>query len=112
VELGNDAKYAVKGVGTISFQLESGSSLEVKDVLYVPGLMKNLVSVSIMEDKDFVLSSRKGKHSSCRKDLSLTQLSSLGLEREICIGYRVSLFDPWFIAMTTHVSYETRGWGT
>jgi hypothetical protein len=28
VELGDDAKYAVKGEGTILFQLESGGSLE------------------------------------------------------------------------------------
>jgi len=55
VELGNDAKYTVKGVGTILFQLELGSSLEVKDMLFVLGLKKNLLSVSIMEDKGFVV---------------------------------------------------------
>jgi hypothetical protein len=55
VELDNDAKYAVKGVGTILFQLESGGLLEVKDVLYVLGLRKNLLSVSAMEDKGFVV---------------------------------------------------------
>jgi hypothetical protein len=112
VELGNDAKYAVKGVGTISFQLESGSSLEVKDVLYVPGLTKNLLSVSVMEDKGFVIVFQKGQALIRRKDLALTQLRSLGLEREICTGYGVSLFEPWFIAVTTCVSYGTRGWGT
>jgi hypothetical protein len=36
VELGDDAKYAVKGEGTILFQLESSGSLEAQDVLYVP----------------------------------------------------------------------------
>jgi hypothetical protein len=61
VELGNDAKYAVKGVGTILFQLESGGSLETKDVLYVPGLRKNLLSVSAMEDKGFVVKFQKGQ---------------------------------------------------
>jgi hypothetical protein len=38
VELGDDAKYAVKGEGTICFQLESGGSFDAQDVLYVPGL--------------------------------------------------------------------------
>jgi hypothetical protein len=36
VELGNDAKYAMKGERTISFQLELGGLLEAHDVLYVP----------------------------------------------------------------------------
>jgi hypothetical protein len=36
VELGDDAKYAVKGEGTIFFQLESSGWLEIQDVLYVP----------------------------------------------------------------------------
>jgi hypothetical protein len=31
VELGDDAKYAVKGEGTILFQLESGGSFEAQD---------------------------------------------------------------------------------
>jgi hypothetical protein len=39
VELGNNAKYAVKGVGTTSFQLESGDSLHMRDVLFVPGVI-------------------------------------------------------------------------
>jgi hypothetical protein len=43
VELGDNARYAVKGVGTTSFQLESGNSLNMNDVLFVPGLRKNLL---------------------------------------------------------------------
>jgi hypothetical protein len=61
VELCNDAKYVVKGVGTILFQLESSSSLEVKDVLYVPGLKKNLLAVVVMEDNGFVVEFQKGQ---------------------------------------------------
>jgi hypothetical protein len=53
VELGDDAKYAVKGKGTFMFQLESGGLLEAHDVLYVPELKKNLLSVSVLEDKGF-----------------------------------------------------------
>jgi hypothetical protein len=51
VELGDNAKYAVKGVGTTSFQLKSGKPLKMSEVLYVPGLKKNLLSISAMEDK-------------------------------------------------------------
>jgi hypothetical protein len=55
VELGDDAKYPVAGVGTIPFQLQSGNSLDFDDVLFVPGLRKNLLSVSVMEDKGFAI---------------------------------------------------------
>jgi hypothetical protein len=61
VELGDDAKYAVKGEGTILFQLESGGSFEAQDVLYVPELKKNFLSVSVLEDKGFVVMFKKGK---------------------------------------------------
>jgi len=38
VELGDNAKYAVKGIGTTSFQLKSGKPLKMSEVLYVPGV--------------------------------------------------------------------------
>jgi hypothetical protein len=48
VELGDDATYPVRGVGSISFQMPSGDVLELSDVLFVPSLKKNLLSVSCM----------------------------------------------------------------
>jgi len=53
VGLQNNAKYVVKGTGTTSFQLDSSNSLKMSDVLYVPGLKKNLVSTLALEDKGF-----------------------------------------------------------
>jgi hypothetical protein len=47
--------------GTILFQLESEGSLEAHDVLYVPGLKKNFLSVSIMEDRGFGVMFKKGQ---------------------------------------------------
>jgi hypothetical protein len=61
VELGGDAKYAMKGEGTILFQRELGGSFEARDVLYVPALKKNFLSVSVMEDRGFVVMFKKGK---------------------------------------------------
>jgi hypothetical protein len=40
MELGDDAKYVVKGERAILFQLESGASFDSQDVLYVPGFKK------------------------------------------------------------------------
>ena len=47
IELGDDARYQAQGVGTVSFQRESGKSLSFVDVLYVLGLTKNLPYISL-----------------------------------------------------------------
>jgi hypothetical protein len=46
VELGDDAKYVVKGEGTITFHLESGGSLDAHDVIYILGLKKISFNIS------------------------------------------------------------------
>ena len=53
IELGDDARYQVQGVGIVSFSRESGKPFSFADVLYVPGLTKNLISVSTLEDKGY-----------------------------------------------------------
>jgi hypothetical protein len=113
VELGDDAKYVVKGEGTILFQLESGNSFDAQDVLYVPGLKKNLLSISVMEDKGFVIIFQKGQVLIRPEGASPdTTMKSLGLERETYTGCRGSLFRPWYMTVTTYVSYGTGGWDT
>jgi hypothetical protein len=61
IELGDDACYKVQDIGTVSFQRESGKPLHFADVLYVPGLTKNHISVSTLEDKGFEVIFRGGK---------------------------------------------------
>jgi hypothetical protein len=48
--LGDDATYPVTRMGSVSFSMPSGDVLDIDDVLYVLGLMKNLLSVSTMID--------------------------------------------------------------
>jgi hypothetical protein len=55
VYLGDDVKYLVARVGSIPFQLESGNYLNFEDVLFVPRLRKNLLSISVMEDEVFAV---------------------------------------------------------
>lgn len=62
MELDNDVKYVVKWIRTIKFQLESGGTLEYKNVLYVTGLKKKLILVSVIED--IYLQEWAGAHSS------------------------------------------------
>ena len=53
VELGDDSTYKIEGVGSTSRQLDSGTVLHIDDVLYVPSLKKNLLSVAGLEDKGY-----------------------------------------------------------
>ena len=40
-------------MGEASYKLESGNSMKMKDVLYVPGLKKNILSISTLDKKGF-----------------------------------------------------------
>ena len=42
IEMGDDDRYSATGIGTITFERESGKPFMLKDVMHVPGLNKNL----------------------------------------------------------------------
>jgi hypothetical protein len=43
IEMGEDGRYSVTGIGTITFWRDSGKPFQFKYVMHVPGLKKNLV---------------------------------------------------------------------
>lgn len=51
VELGDDRVVRVVGRGIVAFQRESRPPFRFRDVYYVPGLKKNLISVSTIEGR-------------------------------------------------------------
>ena len=51
VKLGDDYKYPIKGSGEASYKIDSRKYLKMKDVLYVPALKKNLLSVFALDAK-------------------------------------------------------------
>ena len=59
--MGNDEKYSVSGVGTVIFQREHGSRLTLTDVKYVPRLKRNLVLITMLEDRGYDVVFSKGK---------------------------------------------------
>jgi hypothetical protein len=79
VELGTHAKCGVEGVGTVRFHLESGGFLEVEDVLYVPELKKNLLSVSVLEDMGFAVTFQRGKVLICSEGAIPDTTMSIGV---------------------------------
>ena len=77
--LGDNATYPVKGTGTVTLHLSQGQVLHLQDVLYVPKLKKNLVSISAIEDKGFNVAFTDGKVRMWKKNL----------KEAIVIGFRV-----------------------
>jgi hypothetical protein len=61
VELVNNDTYAIKGIGSTSFHLQSGNVFHIEEILYVPGLKKNLISVAVLESKGYTIAFSKGK---------------------------------------------------
>ena len=51
MKLGDDYQYPIKGSGESSYKLDSGNSMMMKDVLFVPGLKKNLLSIFALDPK-------------------------------------------------------------
>jgi hypothetical protein len=61
IEMGDDGRYNATGIGTITFQRELGKPFQLKDVMHVPGLKKNLVSVAMLEDRGYDVVFSDGK---------------------------------------------------
>ena len=59
--MGDDGRYSVTGIGTISFERESGKPFVLKEVMHVPGLKKNLISVAMLEYKGYDVVFSEGK---------------------------------------------------
>eukprot|EP00253_Pinus_taeda_P021784 PITA_21784 len=53
IEMGDNERYSVLGVGMVAFQREHGAPLTLTYVMYVLGLKKNLVSVVLLEEKGY-----------------------------------------------------------
>jgi hypothetical protein len=82
VVLGDDSVVKVVGSGTISFQRESLPPMLLRDVLYVPGLKKNLVSVSTIEDRGYEVLFRDGHVLLYPKGSSITSTKVIGIRHE------------------------------
>jgi hypothetical protein len=58
ISLGDDTLVRVAGIGIVTFQRDDMPPISFWDVLYVPGLKKNLISVSTLQDRGLEVSFR------------------------------------------------------
>jgi hypothetical protein len=80
VKLGDDYQYHIKGVGEASFKLDSGKLMKIKDVLLAPGLRKNLLSISALEEKGFRISFVDGEVLNWPKGKSFNDAIVIGVQ--------------------------------
>jgi hypothetical protein len=91
VVLGDDPEVKVVGSGTISFQRESLPPMILTEVLYVPGLKKNLVSVSTIEEKGYEVLFCDGQVLLFPRGSSITSAKVIGTRHERLYKF---LFQP------------------
>jgi hypothetical protein len=82
VVLGDDRVVKAVGSGTVSFQRESLPPMLLRNVLYVPGLKKNLISVSTIEERGYEVLFHDGQVLLFSKGSSITSAKVIGTRHE------------------------------
>lgn len=81
IEFGNESKVKAIGRGIVSFQRESRPPMVFNGVLYVPGLKKNLISVSTIEDQGYVVTFQKERVLVHPKGSNVTLAKVIGIRQ-------------------------------
>jgi hypothetical protein len=116
VKLGDKTTYPVEGFGQASIKIKIGNYVHLSNVLYVPGLENNLVSISCLEYKGNRIASMDGKVLSWYKDSSIKNARVIGnnkgnlyrlLEQneEALVHNKVNPNELWHIRYT-HINYQ------
>ena len=61
IEMGDNGQYNATGIGTITFERESGNQFLLKNFMHVPGLKKKFSSVAMLEDIGYDVVFSEGK---------------------------------------------------
>ena len=62
IEMGDNGWYSATRIGTITFHRELGKPFQLKHVMHISGLKKNLVSVTMLEDRGYDVAVSDGKY--------------------------------------------------
>ena len=76
---GDESQYPIKGMGEASYKLDYGKSMNMKDVLYVPGLKKNLLSISSLDKRGFKVAFIDGKFLMWSKGKTIDDAVEIGV---------------------------------
>ena len=78
--LGDDSQYPIKGIVEASYKLDSRNLMKMKDVMYVPGLKKNIISISALDKRGFRVSFIGGKFPMGSKGKTINDALEIGIE--------------------------------
>jgi hypothetical protein len=70
-------------VGESNYKIDSGTPLKMKDVLYVPGLTKNFLSISYLDKKGFRVSFIDGEILTWHKGKTIEDAIFIGTEERV-----------------------------
>ena len=62
-------------MGQTSYKMKSGKSMKMKEVVYVPGIKKNLLSISNLDKKGFIVAFVEGEVIMWPKRRTYTRIS-------------------------------------
>nr|XP_015900221.1 uncharacterized protein LOC107433446 [Ziziphus jujuba var. spinosa] len=107
IKFGDNSTVSVMGKERVSIQTKRNSTLSIPDVLYVPDLKSNLLSVGQLQEKGYEISIKDGI---CR-----IQDDNLGLIAHVRMT--VNRMFPLYLHKTTHSNFSARvkmkhGYGT
>ena len=80
VSLGDDYQYPIKGIGESSYKHDSRTSMKMKEVMYVPSLKKDLLSISTLDKKGYSVSFIDGQVLMWSKGKTLEDVVVIGEE--------------------------------
>ena len=98
IEVANGVQADVEAVGDISLELPEGFSILLRDVLFVPSIHRNLISVSRMDKDDYQCVFGHGKCAIWNKDVCVgiallhDELYLLSLRESIHSGHQLPFF--------------------
>jgi hypothetical protein len=96
VKLGDDYQYPIKGVGEASFKLDYGKLMKIKDVLFILGLRKNILSISTLEEKGFIISFVDGEVLMWPKGKYFNDAIVIGVQEGGLYKLKDTQRHPWF----------------
>jgi hypothetical protein len=77
---GDDYQYPIKGIGESNYKLDSENSITMKDILYVPSLKNNLLSILALDKKGYRVAFIDGQVLMWAKGETLNEAIVIGSE--------------------------------
>lgn len=88
VTIGDDFVHFVEGIETCTIQLKSGQSIQLFRVLYVPGIKRDLISISSLEDDAYRVTFMEGKVLPRENNSTIKKAQTIGVRQgllyELC----------------------------